>query len=222
MNFRVHTATQSSHLETNSVLRNTYALLGLTLLFSAIVAWGSMILRLPHPGFLGMILGFYGLYFLTQRYSHSAMGVLTAFLFTGFLGYSLGPILGMVLRSTTNGYAILGMSLATTGVTFLTLSAYVLTTSRNFSYMGGMLIIGSVIAMLAAIASFFFPSIMMMVITSAVFALISAGYILFHTSQIIHGGETNYIMATVALFVSIYNLFLSLLRIFLIFSGQRD
>ena len=222
MSYRINTATRVSHLESNTVLRNTYALLGMTLMFSAIVAWGSMILNLPHPGLLVTMVGFYGLYFLTQRYSSSAMGVLFAFLFTGFLGYTLGPIIGMVLRSSVKGYAILGMSLATTGITFLTLSAYVLATSRNFSYMGGMLFIGSIIAIIAAFASIVFPSIMMMVITSAIFALISAGYILFHTSEIIHGGETNYILATVALFVSIYNLFLSLLRIFLIFAGQRD
>jgi modulator of FtsH protease len=114
------------------------------------------------------------------------------------------------------------MSLACTGITFVALSAYVLTTSRNFNYLGGMLFLGSIIAVLAILASIIFPSLMMMVVTSAIFSLISAGYILFHTSQIIHGGETNYILATVALFVSIYNLFLSLLRIFLIFAGQRD
>ncbi len=222
MNYRVHTATRTSHLESNSVLRNTYALLGLTLLFSAATAWGSMILRLPQPGFLVTMIGFYGLYFLTQRYSQSAIGVAVAFLFTGFMGYTLGPIIGMVIRSSSIGYQLLGMSLATTGVIFLTLSAYVLTTSRNFSYMGGMLFIGSVIAMLAALASIIMPSISMMIVTSAIFALISSGYILFHTSEIIHGGETNYIMATIALYVSIYNLFLSLLRIFLIFGGQRD
>jgi modulator of FtsH protease len=222
MNYRVHTATSTSHLESNAVLRNTYALLGMTLLFSAVVAWGSMILRLPHPGLLLTMVGFYGLYYLVNKYSTRALGVVFTFLFTGFLGYTLGPILGMVIRSSSIGYEILGMSLAATGVIFLSLSAYVLTTSKNFSYMGGMLFVGSIIAMLAAFASILMPSIMMMVVVSAVFALISSGYILFHTSEIIHGGETNYIMATVALYVSIYNLFLSLLRIFLIFAGQRD
>lgn len=222
MNYRVHTATSTSHLESNTVLRNTYALLGLTLLFSAVVAWGSMVLRLPHPGMLLTLVGFYGLYFLVNHFSNRALGVVFTFLFTGFLGYTLGPILGMVIRSSTIGYEILGMSLATTGIIFLSLSAYVLSTSKNFSYMGGMLFVGSIIAMLAAFASILVPSITMLVVTSAVFALISSGYILFHTSEIIHGGETNYIMATVALYVSIYNLFLSLLRIFLIFAGQRD
>lgn len=222
MKYNINTATRTSHLESNTVLRNTYALLGLTLLFSAIIAWTAMVLQFPPPGMLVTLVGFYGLYFLTQRYSSSAMGVLFAFLFTGFLGYTLGPIIGLVLRSTTHGYAILGMSLACTGITFVALSAYVLTTSRNFNYLGGMLFLGSIIAVLAILASIIFPSLMMMVVTSAIFSLISAGYILFHTSQIIHGGETNYILATVALFVSIYNLFLSLLRIFLIFAGQRD
>lgn len=222
MNYGIHTATNTSHLESNKVLRNTYALLGLTLIFSAIVAWGSMILRLPHPGLLLTMVGFYGLYFLVQQNSNSALGVAFTFLFTGFLGYTLGPILGMVIRSSSIGYGIIGMSLATTGVIFLSLSAYVLTTSRNFSYMGGMLFIGSIIAMLSILASYFLPSITMLIVSSAVFALISAGYILYHTSEIIHGGETNYIMATVSLYISMYNLFLSLLRIFLIFAGQRD
>lgn len=222
MNFRTQTAIHQSHLETNVVLRNTYALLGLTLLFSAIIAYASLIFRAPplHP--IITIAGFYGLFFLTQRYSSSAIGVLLSFLFTGFLGYTLGPLLSIVLQSTTNGYAIIGMSLGVTGVTFLTLSAYVLTTSRDMSYMGGMLFIGSIVAMIAAFASFIFPSLMLNVVISAAFALISSGWILYHTSQIIHGGERNYIMATLSLFISIYNLFVSLLRIFLIFAGQRD
>ena len=100
MNYRTQTAIKQSHLETNIVLRNTYALLGLTLTFSAVVAWTSMMLRLPYPNFLVVIVGFYGLYFLAQRYSNSALGVLLSFLFTGFMGYTLGPILGMVLQST--------------------------------------------------------------------------------------------------------------------------
>lgn len=222
MTYQTRTHASQQPLVMNRVLRNTYALLGMTLIFSGVVAWGSLLLGLPHPGLLLTLVGFYGLYFLTQYYRDSAMGVLTAFLFTGFLGYTLGPMLGMVLNSVSNGYAIIGAAFAATGITFVSLSLYILTTRKNFSYMGGLLFIGAILSMLTAFASLAFPSLSLMIITSALFALISAGYILYHTSEIIHGGETNYIMATLALFVSIYNLFLSLLRIIMMFAGQRD
>ncbi len=212
----------TSHLESNVVLRNTYALLGLTLLFSAIVAWGTMMLRLPQPGLLLTLAGFYGLSYLTHRYSHSAAGILCAFALTGFLGYTLGPIIGMLLASYANGYVILGMSLAATGVTFISLSAYVLTTNKDMSYLGGMLFITSILAMIAAFASIILQLPIMGLAVSGLFSLVSSGFILFHTSQIIHGGERNYIVATISLFVALYNLFLSLLRIFMVFGGQRD
>lgn len=222
MSYRTQTASNISYLSTHKVLRNTYALLGLTMIFSAFTAWVSVQLQLPHPGLLPMLAGFYGLSFLTQRYSHSAMGVLFAFLFTGFLGYTTGPIIGMLLKSTTNGYQILGMSLATTGITFLALSSYVLATGRDMSYLGGALFTLAVTGFVLSLASIFLGSPVLHVVVSAIFALMSSGFILFHTSQIINGGERNYIVATISLFIAIYNLFLSLLRIFMMFGGQRD
>lgn len=222
MNSRTYTSSNISSLATNKVIRNTYALLGMTLLFSAAVAWISMILRLPHPGFFGTIIGFYGLYFLTHHYSDSAMGVVTAFLFTGFTGYTLGPLLNAILHLYANGAAIISMALTMTGVVFLSLSGYVLTTRRDFSYMGGMLTIGAIITIIAMLFSFVFPSAIFEVIVSSLFALISSGYILFHTSEIINGGERNYIIATLSLYISIYNLFISFLQLFMMFSGSRD
>ena len=222
MQYKINVASRASPLETNTVLRNTYALLGLTILFSALVAWVSMMLRLPHPGFLITLVGFYGLSYLTHRLSNSALGILAVFAFTGFLGYTLGPIIGSILQTTSNGYAILGTSLGATGTVFMALSAYVITTKQDMSYLGGMLFVTSIVAIIAAFASFLFQMPALSIVVSSLFALVSSGYILFHTSQIIHGGEKNYIIATISLFVSIYNLFLSLLRIFVLFSGHRD
>jgi modulator of FtsH protease len=169
-----------------------------------------------------MLAGFYGLSYLTTRYSHSALGILFAFLFTGFLGYTTGPIIGMVLNSTANGYAILTLSLATTGLTFLGLSGYVLSTGRDMSYLGGALFTLAVTGIILSFASIFIQVPMLYAAVSGLFALMSSGFILFHTSEIIHGGERNYIVATISLFIAIYNLFLSLLRIFMMFAGQRD
>ncbi|MDC3180981.1 Bax inhibitor-1 family protein [Gammaproteobacteria bacterium] len=222
MSYTVNTTTYQSHLATNKVLRNTYALLGLTILFSAFCAWASLVMRLPHPGLLPMLAGFYGLSYLTTRYSDRALGLVFAFLFTGFLGYTTGPLIGMVLQSTANGYAILSLSLFMTGLTFLSLSAYVLTTNQDMSYLGGSLFILSVVGIVMAFLSIFLQIPMLYAAVSGLFALISSGFILFHTSEIIHGGERNYIVATISLFVAIYNLFLSLLRIFMMFAGQRD
>ena len=196
MNYSVNTAARSSYLATHKVLRNTYALLGLTILFSAACAWTSLALRLPHPGILGMLAGFYGLSYLTTRYSHSALGNLFAFLFTGFLVYTAGPIIGMVLNSTANGYAILTLSLATTGLTFLGLSGYVLSTGRDMSYLGGALFTLAVTGIILSFASIFIQ--VPMSAQYQVFALMSSGFILFHTSEIIHGGERNYIVATIS------------------------
>jgi modulator of FtsH protease len=220
MNFKTY-STNISTFESNKVIRNTYALLGMTLLFSAFVAWISLIYRLPHPGFMLTLIGFYGLYFLTLHYSHSKIGVATAFLFTGFTGYTLGPMLDTILRLTANGSAIISMALTMTATVFLGLSAYVLSTRRDFSYMGGLIAISSLIAIVAALFSMMFSSAIFEIGVSCLFALVSSAYILFHTSEIVHGGERNYIVATLALYISIYNLFVSLLHIFLMFSGNN-
>lgn len=203
------------------VLRNTYALLGLTLAFSALVAGLAMSLKLPHPGILVTLVGFYGLFFLVNKTANSGKGVLAVFALTGFMGYTLGPVLAAQL-ALPGGAQTIAMALGATGATFLALSGWVLATRRDFSFMGGFLFAGMVIAILAGLAAMFFQMPALGLAVSAMVALLSAGLILFETSRIVNGGETNYVMATVGLFVSIYNLFSSLLMLFGLGGGSDD
>lgn len=208
-------------LQTNSVIRNTYILLASTLLFSAFTAWVGMATNAPYLGLLVLPI-YLGLLFVTQALRNSAWGVVSVFAFTGFMGYTLGPILNFAVQGFSNGAQIVMTSLGLTGLIFLSLSAYALTTRKDFSYLGGFLFVTATVAFVASIAGFFFhiPSLYLMI--SAAFVLIASGSILFETSQIINGGERNYIMATIAIYVSIYNLFVSLLQLLLMLSGKRD
>ena len=199
--------------EVQRVLRNTYGLLGLTLLFSAGVAAASAALGLPHPGLLISLAGMFGLLFLTARLAHSGWGLLAVFALTGFMGYTLGPVIGRVL-SFPGGAQVVTLALGATAATFFALSAFVLTTKRDFGFMGGFLFAGMVIALLAAVGAWAFEIPALALAVSAVVVLLSAGLILFETSRIVSGGETNYVMATVGLYVSIYNLFSALLSLF--------
>lgn len=212
--------TSASVLSTNKVLRNTYLLLGLTFLFSAFTAWMSFSINARPMNPLLMIVGVYGLMFLTHALRNSSWGLLSVFAFTGFLGYTLGPILNMYIASFSNGHQLIATALGGTGIIFFALSGYALTTRKDFSYLGGFLFVGVMVAVLAMIAGIFFQMPALQLVVSAMFVLISSGLILFQTSEIIHGGETNYISATVSLFVSIYNLFLSLLQLLGAFSGR--
>ncbi len=209
-----------SVLATNKVLRNTYLLLGMTFLFSALMAYMSFAFAVKPMNPLLMIVGVYGLMFLTQALRNSPLGLLSVFAFTGFLGYTLGPILSYYVASYSNGPQLIGTALGGTGIIFFALSGYTLTTRKDFSYLGGFLFVGVMVALLAMIAGIFFQIPALQLAISAAFVLISSGLILFQTSQIIHGGETNYISATVSLFVSIYNLFVSLLNLLSAFSGR--
>jgi modulator of FtsH protease len=211
----------SSTLATNKVLRNTYLLLSMTLFFSAMTAGLSMMMNLPPFGFLITIVGFYGLIFLTSKYSDRALGLLFTFMLTGFMGLTLGPILNMYISHFSNGHELIIMALAGTGTIFLGLSAYALTTRKDFSFMGGFLMTGMLVAMLAMIGAMVFNIPALSLAVSAMFILLMSGMILYQTSEIIHGGETNYIRATVSLYVSLYNLFLSLLQILGIFGGRE-
>jgi len=209
----------ASLLSTHKVLRNTYFLLGLTLAFSAATATASTLLNLPAPGLILMLVGFYGLMFLTYRLANSPAGILAAFAFTGFLGYSLGPILNSFL-SAGMGDAI-ALALGGTALVFFCCSAYVLTTRRDMSFLGGMMMAGFVVLLVAVIANLFLQLPALQLAISALFILFSTGAILWETSNIIHGGETNYIRATISLYVSLYNIFISLLSI-LGFSSRND
>ncbi|KTC84111.1 Bax inhibitor-1/YccA family protein [Legionella brunensis] len=207
-------------LATNKVLRNTYLLLGMTFLFSALTAYASFAWNAKPMNPLLMIVGVYGLMFLTHALRNSALGLISVFAFTGFLGYTLGPVLNLYVANFSNGHQLIGTALGGTGMIFFALSGYALTTRKDFSYLGGFLFVGVMVALLAMIAGIFFQIPALQLVISAAFVLISSGLILFQTSEIIHGGETNYISATVSLFVSIYNLFVSLLNLLGAFSGR--
>jgi len=200
-----------SLLSTHRVLRNTYFLLALTLGVSAITATASTVLRLPSPGFLLTLIGFYGLMFLTYRTANSPAGILSAFALTGFMGYTLGPLLSSLL--SVGAGDIIMLALGGTALVFFCCSAYVLTTRKDMSFLSGMMMAGFVVLLVAVIANLFLQIPALSLAISCLFILFSAGAILWETSNIIHGGETNYIRATVSLYVSLYNIFVSLLSI---------
>ncbi len=206
------TRTAESVLAGNTLIRNTYILLAMTLLFSAASAGVSMALNLPHPGIIITLLGYFGLLFLTYKLRNSAWGLASVFALTGFMGLTLGPILNAYL-SLPNGHQIVMMALGGTGAIFIGLSAYALTTRRDFSYMGGFLVAGILVAFLAGLGAIFFSLPGLALAVSAMFVLLMCGLILYQTSLLVNGGETNYILATVTLYVSIYNLFTSLLHL---------
>ena len=211
---------QESILSSNKMLRNTYTLLSMTLLFSAATAGMAMIFNLPHPGMIITMVGYFGLLFLTSKFSNSSLGLVFVFALTGFMGLTLGPILNMYLNAFSNGHELIMTALGGTGVIFLGLSGYALTTRKDFSFLGGFLMVGVLVAFLAGIGAMFFAIPALSLAVSAMFILLMSGMILYQTSAMIHGGETNYIMATVGLYVSIYNLFLSLLHLLAAFSGR--
>jgi len=210
-----------SALATNKVLRNTYLLLSLTFMFSALTAYVSFSIGGRSLNPLLFIVGAYGLIFLTSALKNSPWGIVSVFAFTGFMGYALGPILNMYISHYANGPQLVATALGGTGMIFFALSGYALTTRKDFSYLSGFLFVAVMVAFLAMIASIFIQIPALQLAISAAFVLISSGLILFQTSEIIHGGETNYISATVSLFVSIYNLFISLLNLLGAFSGRE-
>lgn len=207
-------------LATNKVLRNTYLLLSMTLIFSAMTAGAAMLFNLPHFSPIITLIGYFGLLFLTTKFSNSGLGLVFVFALTGFMGLTLGPVLTMYVKAFSNGHELIMTALGGTGVIFLGLSGYALTTRKDFSFMGGFLMVGVLVAFLAGLASIFFTMPALSLAVSAMFILLMSGMILFQTSEIIHGGETNYILATISLYVSIYNLFLSLLQLLGVFSGE--
>ena len=209
-----------SLIATHSVLRNTYILLGCNLLFSALMAGIAVVTNAPPINIVLLLIGVYGLMFLTQALRNSIWGLVSSFAFTGFMGYTLGPILNYYLTAFSNGSEIIMLSLGATGLIFFGLSGYVLTTRKDFSYMGGFLMILGMTGFLKMIAGLFFQVPALHLAVSAIFTLFASGLIMYQTSLIIHGGERNYIMATITLFVSIYNLFVSLLQIFGAFGGE--
>ena len=212
---------------TNKVLKNTYILLSMTLLFSAFSAIVSYMMNISviNP-FITLGLYFITLY-LTSKNKNNVSGIFWVFCLTGVLGFTLGPILNIYMNNLSNGTEIVATALILTGIIFLSLSAYVNFTKKDFSFMGGFVTSGIILAFVASIVlvissmmGYYFP--LMMLGISSIFALLMCGLILFQTSAIINGGEDNYVMATVTLYISIYNLFTSLLHILAAFMGGDD
>jgi modulator of FtsH protease len=202
----------ASASEGHKVLRNTYMLLSMTLLFSALTAAASVAFAIPGPGPFVTLIAYFGLLFMTTKLRNSAWGIASVFALTGFMGYTLGPILSHYLNMP-GGSAIVMTAMGMTGLIFFGLSAYVLISKRDFSFMGGFLMIGMIVALVASLGAIFFQIPALSLTISAVMVLLMSGMILFETSNIIRGGETNYIMATVNLYVTIFNLFISLLQL---------
>jgi modulator of FtsH protease len=196
----------------HKVLRNTYMLLSLTLLFSAITAGISIAFALPSMGIIVTLLGYFGLLFLTTKLRNSAWGIASVFALTGFMGLTLGPMITRYL-GMPNGGVIVASAMSLTAVIFMGLSAYVLISKRDFSFMGGFLMVGVLVAFVAGLGAIFFEVPALSIAVSAAFVLLMSGMILFETSNIIRGGETNYVMATVGLYITIFNLFTSLLQL---------
>jgi modulator of FtsH protease len=194
------------------VLRNTYLLLSLTLGFSALVAGVSAALKLPNPGIIVTLVGYFGLLFLVTKYRDRGLGIGFVFALTGFMGYTLGPIISHYLNMP-HGTQTVMTALGGTAAVFLGMSAYALTTKRDLSFMSSFLVVGVLVAFLAGLAAVFLNIPALSLTVSAVFVLLMSGMILYETNNIVRGGETNYVMATLSLFVSIFNLFTSLLHL---------
>jgi len=211
--------TRTGGIAVNKVVSNTYLLLSMTVLFSAATAGIAMKTNMPHPGLLITLVGYFGLLFLTTKLRNSAWGLVSVFALTGFMGLTLGPILNAYL-SLPNGSQLVMTALGSTGAIFLGLSAYALTSRRDFSFMGGFLMAGILTAFLLGLGAIFLNLPMLALAVSAMFVLLMCGLILFETSNILNGGETNYIMATVTLYVALFNLFTSLLHLLGVFGDE--
>ncbi len=217
--FQSHTDIASQGIEINKVLRNTYMLLSMTLLNSAAFAGVAMAMNLSHG--MGLVLSILGLVtlFVVHKTADSGKGIIATFVFTALLGAALGPMLQYYL-ALPNGPSLVMQALGGTAVVFFALSGYALTTRKDFSFMGGFLMVGLVVILVASLVNIFtqVPAVSLAISSAAV--LIMSGLILFDTSRIIHGGETNYIRATVALYLDIYNLFVHLLHLLTAFGGD--
>jgi modulator of FtsH protease len=204
---------RESALTTNKVLRNTYLLLSATLAFSAIVAGIAYALELPYLGPWITLIGYFALLFAVHKTADSAWGLLSVFALTGFMGYTLGPIISLYVKAIPDGHSVVMAAFGITAAAFTGLSAYAIKSGRRFSFMGGFLMVGILTAFILGIVSLVFSMPALSLAVSGMFVLLMAGLILYETGEIVHGGETNYIHATVTLYVSIYNLFTSLLHL---------
>ncbi|MCP4987295.1 MAG: Bax inhibitor-1/YccA family protein [Colwellia sp.] len=218
-NMGFQTASQSSAIEINKVLKNTYMLLSMTLAFSAVTAGISMAMNLPHGAALIMTLVAFGLMFVVNKKADSASGIYWIFAFTGLMGASLGPMLN-AYAAMPGGPALIMQALGGTALIFFALSGYALTSKKDFSFMGGFLMVGLIVVLVASLANIFFQIPALSLAVSAAVIMIMSGLILFDTSRIINGGERNYIRATISLYLNIYNIFVHLLHLLGVFGGD--
>jgi len=214
-------APAESILATNKLIRNTYALLSMTLIFSALMAGVSMAVRAPFGISIACSIGAIILvWFIIPKYRNSAAAVPLTFLFTGLLGFGLGPTLTYYVTAFSNGTELIMTAAGGTGAIFLGLSGYVLTSRKDFSFLGGFLFIGLIVGILGGIAAWIFNIPSLHLAISAMMILVASGLILYDTSRIIRGGETNYVMATISLFLDIIILFQHLLHLLGVFGGD--
>ncbi|MDM8564607.1 Bax inhibitor-1/YccA family protein [Candidatus Halobeggiatoa sp. HSG11] len=210
----------SSTVDSNKLIRNTYILLSATLFFSALTAGIAMVINMPPLHWIVTLAGYFGLFFLTAKLQNSVWGIAAVFALTGFMGLTLGPIISLYLTIFSNGAQLVMMAFGSTAAIFLGLSGYALASRKDFSFLGGFLFAGILVAFLAGIGAIVFNLPGLSLAVSAMFVLLMSGLILYQTSDMVHGRETNYIMATVTLYVTIYNLFISLLQLFGAFMGE--
>jgi modulator of FtsH protease len=216
----MHSTTYAPEVSSSSsVLRNTYLLLSVTLLWSALTATLGTHVQMGLWAYLGLVVAGFATLFATFAFRNSGWGLVFVFAFTGIQGFSLGPVLNHYL-DMKNGAQLISMTAGLTAAVFISLSAYVLITRKNFEFLGGMLFVGLIGLIIASLVSLFFPVPGVQLALAGVGALIFSGYILYDTSAIIHGGETNYVVATVSLYLDILNLFLDLLRLVTAFGGD--
>ena len=218
------TILESSRVTTtmNKVLKNTYLLLSATLLFSAATAGVAIMVNMPPVNIFITIIGYFGLLFLAHKFSDRASGILWVFALTGFMGLTLGGVINVYLKAIPNGSELVATSLLMTGVIFLSLSAFVVSTKKDFSFLGGFLFVGFISMFLLGLAAYFLNWSTVSLAVSGGFVILSSGLILYETSNIVRGGQTNYILATITLYVAIYNLFMSLLHLLSAFAGGNE
>lgn len=207
-------------LATNNVLRNTYLLLSMTMLFSAAMAGMAMALNMPYPGLIITLVGYFGLLYATEKTADTGWGLVCVFLLTGFMGYTLGPIIDTYLTRFSNGGEIVMLALGGTGAIFVGMSAYALISGQRFNQWAGTLMVGILVAFVMSLIAVIFQIPALQMAVSFLFVLLMSGLIVYQTGEIIHGGEDNYIRATVTLFVAVFNLFQSLLMLLGIGMGE--
>ncbi|MDB3898408.1 Bax inhibitor-1/YccA family protein [Gammaproteobacteria bacterium] len=210
-----------SALSVNKVVRNTYMLLSMTLFFSAICAVTTMALQVSQGVGMMLLIGGFIMSFVVRSTANSSKGLIAIFVFAGLWGGALGPVISVYLAAYANGSAIVAQALGGTAIIFLSLSGYALTTRKNFNFLGGFIFTGMMVVIVAMIANIFLQIPALSLAVSAAVIMLMSGFILFDTSRIVNGGERNYIMATISLYLSIINIFVHLLHLLGALTGRE-